>query len=594
MQKRLLTLTAMMLLAFMPVAEADEQVTIHPLVERIDQGPLTTDPKGEYIVGFYELPLDKVSYAGFPVLKVDEDLRYFLVHAEARVALDAVTLLDNEVRYVEINNPGDRVLHLTPNDALYSDPGHYGSKKINGEAAWDITTGSTAVKVGMVDSGLVANHEDHQGARYLGGWDFYEGDNNPQDTGGSCSFHGTHTTGTAGANINNGVGIAGMSQHSVLVAKIFHKVGGGPYSCKSAGDTGIADALKYVGDQGGHVSSNSWGGGAFSTAINDAIAYSHGLGVHHVAAAGNGGCSNCIGNPWAPAASIVTIVTGTDSNDNGYTSNSKGPEADVSAPAVGILSSVGNGYSAYSGTSMATPHVAGTVALMKAVDGTLTFSQADQILKDTAVDLGPAGHDNTFGFGRIDAAAAVIAAGGEPPVAQCSDGIDNDGDGLTDFPNDPGCTDANDNDETDPPAPACSDGIDNDGDGFTDFPADSGCTDANDDDETDAASTMHVHSLDHRRQGGPKNGNLLIDVVIYDSNELGVAAANVCVQVDKAGGSSASGCADTAADGTVTFEWSGVGSGTYTTCVTGLSHAVLAWDSAADHASSGSCHTEGV
>jgi len=74
---------------------------------------------------------------------------------------------------------------------------------------------------------------------------------------------------------------------------------------------------------------------------------------------------------------------------------------------------------------------------------------------------------------------------GAPPVAQCADGIDNDGDGLTDFPADPGCTDANDDDETDAPVFQCSDGIDNDGDTLIDFPADPGCDDANDDDETD-------------------------------------------------------------------------------------------------------------
>ncbi len=78
------------------------------------------------------------------------------------------------------------------------------------------------------------------------------------------------------------------------------------------------------------------------------------------------------------------------------------------------------------------------------------------------------------------------------PAAACADGVDNDGDGLTDYPNDPGCTSATDNDETDPVPAQCADGVDNDGDGLTDYPNDPGCTAATDDDETDPASTNDV------------------------------------------------------------------------------------------------------
>ncbi len=101
--------------------------------------------------------------------------------------------------------------------------------------------------------------------------------------------------------------------------------------------------------------------------------------------------------------------------------------------------------------------------------------------------------------------------GAPPPAAQCSDGIDNDGDGLTDFPADPGCADANDNDEfnaSPPPVAQCSDGIDNDGDGLTDFPADPGCTDANDNDETDVAPPPAAQCND----GIDNDGDNLVDL----------------------------------------------------------------------------------
>lgn len=568
----------------------------------VDLVPLTLpeSQNGRYIVGFYELPQDRTTYAGERVVKVDEDILYFVVESEDPQALSLRARLDDRVRYLEPDAPGGRELHFTPNDALYGDAGHYGSKIIGGEAAWDRTLGSTAVKVAMIDSGINHDHEDHQDGRVLQGFDFYNNDSDPEDSGGACGFHGTHTSGTAGATINNGKGIAGMSQHSILPIKIFQNVVSFPFqNCLAPSDSTIADAIKFAGDQGAHVSSNSWGGGADSTAINDAIAYSHNKGVHHVASAGNGQCNNCVSNPWNDVPSIATIVTATDSSDGAYTGNSKGPEVDVSAPGVDVLSTTSgtNGYSIYTGTSMAAPHVSGTIGLMKALDSTLDFATADQILKDTAVDLGTTGKDDTFGYGRInaDAATAAVAGGGTDP--QCSDGIDNDGDGLIDHPDDPGCDSTSDNDETDPVATQCSDGIDNDGDGLTDFPDDPGCTDSSDDDETDPVSggdTMHVHFIDHSECSGgrPANRDICITVDIFGEDETGESNVDVCVTATRSSGGSASGCGLTDASGRVVFVWTGAGRDTYTTCVDTLTKLDVTWDTAADHEDGGNCGTD--
>lgn len=176
-----------------------------------------------------------------------------------------------------------------PNDYFYTHAAHWGSKRIGAESAWDVTLGSTSVKVAMVDSGLNFGHEEYAGqARVLSGFDFRNGDGTPEDTSG-CDFHGTHTTGTAGATINNAKGVAGMSQHAILPVKIFHASGGGPFGGCSTTTSAIVNALKYAGDQGAHVSSNSWGGGASDSSINDAILYAHNKGTIHVAAAGNSG-----------------------------------------------------------------------------------------------------------------------------------------------------------------------------------------------------------------------------------------------------------------------------------------------------------------
>lgn len=413
-------------------------------------------PEDRYIVAFYKDPFLKEgqTYMGEPIVAVDHELLYIVVVTDTFPLFEARVMMDDNVRYLQWDNPHYGSIDLVPNDSRYGDAGHWGSKKIGAESAWDRTTGSTSVKVAMIDSGLNKAHEDITGSRVLAGWDYHNGDSDPNDESG-CSYHGTHTTGTAGATINNARGIAGMSQHTILP---FKALGSSWFGCTGS-STGLANALKAAGDQGAHVSSNSWGGGGVDSLLNDAIQYAHDRGVIHIAAAGNSGpCTNCVSEPWKSKASIVTIVASTTETDGQSSFSSEGAEIDVAAPGSNILSTTSgtSGYGSLSGTSMATPHVAGTAALIKALNPSWTFSQVDSQLKSTSVDLGPAGHDHDFGYGRISAAAAT--GGGTPPPAACGDGVDNDGDGLTDYPNDPGCTSSSDTDETNSPPPGCSGG----------------------------------------------------------------------------------------------------------------------------------------
>ena len=415
-------------------------------IDAIDVALVGTElPTDQYIIGFHKDPFLEPgeTYMGERIVAVDRDLVYIVVESDTPTILQARVMLDENVRYFEYNDPFYAHLNLVPNDSLYSNSGHYGSKKIGAEAAWDRTLGSTSVKVGMIDSGLNKGHEEYSGqSRVLQGYDFHNGDTDPNDES-ACSWHGTHTTGTAGATINNAKGIAGMSQHTIIPIK-----GLGGTGC-GGGTTALANALKYVRDQGGHISSNSWGGGT-STSIADAIQYAHDGGVIHIAAAGNSGpCTNCVSEPWKSKASIVTIVASTTSSDTQSSFSSEGAEVDVSAPGSSIISSTSGttGYGTLSGTSMATPHVSGAAALLKALNPTWTFADIDSRLKNTAVDLGTSGFDHDFGYGRINADAAT--QGGTTTYA-CNDGVDNDGDGKIDYPNDPGCSSSTDNDETDP------------------------------------------------------------------------------------------------------------------------------------------------
>lgn len=464
----------------------------------------------------------------------------------------AAALLDPDVRYVEWDNPNAASLSLVPNDARYGDAGHWGSKKIGAEAAWDRSLGTTAVKVAMIDSGLNKNHEEFAGSgRVLPGWDYYNDDSDPDDTSG-CSFHGTHTTGTAGATINNGVGIAGLSQHTILPLKAFQPVLG----CGGS-TTALVNALKAAGDQGSHLSSNSWGSSASSAAFNDAITYSHNLGVVHVAAAGNSGsCTNCVGFPWKDMGSIVIVVSSSTSTDGFSSFSSEGPQVDVIAPGSSILSSTSapSGYGLLSGTSMAAPHVTGTAALVKALNPTFGFTDIENRIKSTAVNIGLS--TDRQGAGRLNADGAT--QGGTPPPAACADGLDNDGDGLIDYPADPGCTSASDTDETDAPPPP--------------------------------TTSVHTHAIDTALKGRTPR----FTVWSFGNTEAAESGVSVSVQVCKTGGSCTTGTAATATDGSVTFQWKNAGAGTYQTCVTSMAKSGFTWDSAAGHASGGNCHTATV
>lgn len=358
-----------------------------------------------WIVGFYENPEVTVSsYAGEEVVQAIPELQMIVVKVANPALFLAQTQTDPNVRYVEWDNPAYAILDFTPNDTKYNDAGHYGSKLIQAQIAWDKTRGSTAIKVGMLDSGIYRTHEDFTGGRVLQGYDFYSNDNDPQDTS-SCSYHGSHTSGTAGATINNGKGIAGLSQHKILPVRAF---AGGFFGC-SGSTTALVNGLKYIADQGSHISSNSWGSSSSSTAINDALTYAHNKGTIHVAAAGNSGGS--ISYPWRSNDGKAIIVTAVDSSKNIASFSSRGPQSDLAAPGVSILSVKGGSTTAYqtlSGTSMACPHVAGTAALVKALNPSMSFSSVESRLKSNAEDRGAAGEDDLYGAGLVRADRSVF------------------------------------------------------------------------------------------------------------------------------------------------------------------------------------------
>jgi len=265
----------------------------------------------------------------------------------------------------------------------------------------------TDVNIAIIDSGIDYNHPDLD-ANYAGGYDFVNGDEDPMDDNG----HGTHVAGTVAAE-DNGFGVVGVAPEAKLYAlKVLNEEGVGYVS-------DVVYAIQWSTVNGIKVINMSLGGRKniyLEWACNLAY-YSDGLLL--VAAAGNGG------SVIYPAAySSVIAVSATDEYDNLASFSSTGKQVELAAPGVDINSTLpGNNYSddsgeTWSGTSMASPHVAGTAALVWVANSSWSNEVVRAQLQDTADDLGAVGWDSEFGYGLVNAAEAVGVSGEEPPPSE--------------------------------------------------------------------------------------------------------------------------------------------------------------------------------
>ena len=348
---------------------------------------------------------------------------------------------DPNVQSVEV----DQILHatLTPNDTRLSEQWAFGTTNagLNIRPAWDKATGSGTV-VAVIDTGITS-HADLN-ANILAGYDFISDattardgngrDSNAADEGdwyaanecgagipaASSSWHGTHVAGTVAAVTNNTTGVAGTAYGAKVVpVRVLGKCGG------SLSD--IADAIVWA--SGGTVSGipananpaevinmSLGGGGSCSTTMQNAINGAVSRGTTVVVAAGND-ASNVSGSLPANCANVIAVAATTSAGAKASYSNF-GTGIDVSAPGSSILSTLNSGtttpgsasYASYNGTSMASPHVAGVVALVQSVAPTaLTPAAVETLLKNTARAL-PGACSGGCGAGIVNADAAVTAA----------------------------------------------------------------------------------------------------------------------------------------------------------------------------------------
>jgi subtilisin family serine protease len=324
----------------------------------------------------------------------------------------------------------------TPNDPSFSslwglnNEGQTGGlydADIDALEAWDVTTGSTDVIVAVIDTGIDYTHLDLAGNMWTNsgeiagngidddgngyvddiyGYDFHNNDGDPYDDHG----HGTHVAGTIAAIGDNTVGVIGVAPNVKVMALKFLSGGGYGYISNAV------RALDYAVSMGAQISNNSWGGGGFSSAMNISLQNARNAGHVFVAAAGNSSSNNDL-SPHYPSnydLDNVISVAATDHNDSLAWFSSYGANTvDLAAPGVSIFSTTpGNTYSTYSGTSMATPHVTGVVALVMSQHPDWSYDQIINQVLATTDSLGSLDGVVTTG-GRLNAASAL---GAEAPV----------------------------------------------------------------------------------------------------------------------------------------------------------------------------------
>ncbi|MBN2431600.1 MAG: S8 family serine peptidase [Acidobacteria bacterium] len=304
-----------------------------------------------------------------------------------------------------------------PNDPYY--PYQWHMKRIGMETAWDLSTGAGVV-VAVIDTGVKQSLQDMANTQFVAGWDFVNNDADPTDDEG----HGSHVAGTIAQSTNNGVGVAGVAYNAAIMPiKVLNSRGSGTFD-------DIAEGVYYAADHGADVINMSLGGASTLTVLEDAVNYAWNNGVVVVCAAGNESTSS----PSYPAAYTNSIsVSATAGNDSLASYSNYGSTIDLCAPGgdsgdyngdgyddmilQNTFTRTGEGYYFFAGTSMASPHVAGVAALVKAANTGLTNTQIRDILETTTEDLGANGWDIYFGHGMVDAVAAIQAAGGAPPPA---------------------------------------------------------------------------------------------------------------------------------------------------------------------------------
>ncbi len=323
-------------------------------------------------------------------------------------SLNALAIADlvhaswNGFEVAEVDGTGG--LADIPNDTSFStqypllntgQSGGTSGADIRATAAWSIVSSNPTIIIATLDSGC-SPHPELAG-RILPGRNIPL---NTTDTTDVCSGHGTHVAGILAAQGNNGAGIAGLCWDALILPVVVVN------PCSGL-ESQVADGLTWAVDADADIINMSLQYSVGSAYLYSAVQYAAAQGVPMIAATGNSNAAVAWPAKWAETIAVAA----SNRFDARWTSSNFGPEVDVTAPGESVYSlGLANGYGTRTGTSMATPHVTGTVALMRAVYPRMGATAIRTTLMATARDIGTAGFDNYTGSGVINAASAVAQA----------------------------------------------------------------------------------------------------------------------------------------------------------------------------------------
>ncbi|WP_144697763.1 S8 family peptidase [Fictibacillus phosphorivorans] len=361
--------------------------------EKVNKKPAISE---DTLIVKYNRPISASEHnrAGATPIKTISKLNYTVVKIKKKGTIDTVLKAYQKMGKVELASPSAMYTTQSTNDPKVKEQYHLALLQI--EKAQSLV-GNKSIKVAVIDQGADRNHPDLAG-QLLPGYNTVSPINQP-----APDFHGTHVSGIIAGKKNNGIGGYGVNPNAdILNIDVFDR-GGGAY------DFAIADAILYAADNGAKVINMSIGGGMPSPLIEDAVKKAIAKNVTIVASAGNSGDDGLN----YPAAFEGVISVGSTNKDNKLSSYSTfGPSVDIVAPGENVYAPIyeaerKSSFDYLSGTSMASPVVAGVASLLLTKYPNLTPAQVEYVLEHTAKDLGAKGFDTKFGNGLVNPVDAL-------------------------------------------------------------------------------------------------------------------------------------------------------------------------------------------
>ncbi|WP_349408503.1 S8 family peptidase [Pseudalkalibacillus sp. SCS-8] len=360
----------------------------------------------QIVIGFHanvssQRALEIIRLVGGTVIDQIPQLNIYVIKVDSSRMNTTLRLLSNfpEVKFAEFN--GLMVTQLTPNDPLF--PQQWGLLKINSTRAWNVTRGSSLLKIAILDTGVNGGHPDLIDKMVLNV--NFSTSSTSQDVNG----HGTHVAGIAAATTRNDIGVAGLAINpKIMNIKVLDDSGSGSFS-------DVAKGIVNATDNGAKVINMSLGGPSFSSSVQSAVQYAAGRGVIQVAAAGNDNTQDL----FYPAAypEVISVAALARDDTKASFSNFGSAWVDVAAPGIDILSTLPTttnmmgqtNYGYLSGTSMAAPFVSGLAALLASLEP--NANKVRNAIETTTVPV--PGKGTLYENGRINTYAALLKITGQ-------------------------------------------------------------------------------------------------------------------------------------------------------------------------------------